>query len=366
MIKNIEIKNFRCFDNLKVSGFEKVNLISGKNNAGKTALLEAIFLNSAPRPDSIFLLRQVRREQASFSKALPERTWINFFFQQNKSDTILIESLLENNESKIVEISIDESLKNFLNDTYEEDEELESEERERVISLFSGSESSVSVIHLKTRTNNEEAFETQIVSSAKGLIARDIKFPDSKNVSFIPSFLRVSNRDLTSEFDKARLSERDDEVLQAFKSIDDSVTEVESFSIGEPTIYLKREGKSRLPLSLFGDAINRIADIILKLINNENSILLIDEIENGIHHSNQVYFWNVLYKLANELNVQIFATTHSLEMTQAFIKAGLGHQNLAAHFELVKQAKTDRIVAIKRDLDTLDYGISHNEEVRGA
>ena len=74
MIKNIEIKNFRCFDKLKVLGFERVNLISGKNNAGKTALLEAIFLNSAPRPDSIFLLRQVRREQVSFSKTLPERT----------------------------------------------------------------------------------------------------------------------------------------------------------------------------------------------------------------------------------------------------------------------------------------------------
>jgi AAA15 family ATPase/GTPase len=365
MIKTITIENFRCFDKLKVVGFEKVNLISGKNNAGKTALLEAIFLNSAPRPDTIFLLRQVRREQASFSKALPERTWINFFFQQNKNDRILIESVLDNDNSKTVEISIDESLKNFLDSDYKDSEDQENDQKEMMISLFSGNESSVSVIHLKTKVSNEESFETQIVSSAKGLISKDIKVPDSKNVSFIPSFLRVSNRDLTSEFDKARLNEKDDEVLKAFKSIDDSITEVESFSIGEPTIYLKREGKGRLPLSLFGDAINRIADIILKLVNNENSILLIDEIENGIHHSNQVYFWNILYKLANELNVQIFATTHSLEMTQAFIKAGLEHENSAAHFELVRQAKTGKIVAIKRDLDTLDYGISHNEEVRG-
>lgn len=113
MIKNIEIKNFRCFDNLKVFGFERVNLISGKNNVGKTALLEAIFLNSAPRPDTIFSLRQVRREQVSFSKTLPERTWINFFFQQNKGDIIQIKSVLDNDESKVVEISVDESLKIF-------------------------------------------------------------------------------------------------------------------------------------------------------------------------------------------------------------------------------------------------------------
>ena len=105
-------------------------------------------------------------------------------------------------------------------------------------------------------------------------------------------------------------------------------------------------------MSLFGDAINRIADIILRIVNNENSILLIDEIENGIHHSNQVYFWSILYKLAKELNIQIFATTHSLEMTQAFVKAGLEYQNFAAHFELTRQMKTGKIVAIRRDLDT--------------
>jgi AAA15 family ATPase/GTPase len=120
-----------------------------------------------------------------------------------------------------------------------------------------------------------------------------------------------------------------------------------------------------LPLALFGDAINRIADIILRIVNNENSIILIDEIENGIHHSNQVAFWSILYRLAKELNVQIFATTHSLEMIKSFIEAGAEYENMAAHFELTRNLKTGKIVAIKRDLDTLEYGISHNKEVRG-
>jgi len=59
VIKSISIENFRRFQKLAVSGFERVNLISGKNNAGKTALLEALFLNSSPRPDTIILLRQL-------------------------------------------------------------------------------------------------------------------------------------------------------------------------------------------------------------------------------------------------------------------------------------------------------------------
>ncbi len=364
MLSSIEIKNFRCFDSLKASGFERLNLISGKNNIGKTALLEAIFLNSAPRPDTIFLLRQVRREHDRFSQALPERTWSNFFFQQNKDYPVLIEVTFEKGDSKRLEVCVDESVKDFFGDTYQKGSE--QEEEDKLISLLSGEGSVVSVLHLKTIIDRGDVFETLIIANAKGLIARDIKVSDTKSVSFIPSsFLRISNRYLVEEFDKARLKERDDEVLNAFKAIDPSIEKVESFSIGEPNIYLTRVGENRLPLALFGDAMNRVADIILKIVNNENSILLIDEVENGIHHTNQVHFWTFLYKLAHELNVQIFATTHSLEMTKAFIQAGLEYSDLAAHFELIKQAKTGRIVAIKRDLETLDYGISHNKEVRG-
>jgi AAA15 family ATPase/GTPase len=166
MIKNISVINFRCFDNLKVSGFKTINLISGKNNVGKTALLEALFLNSSPRPDTILSLQKVRKEQSSFSRALPDRTWNNFFFNQDKNNTISIEADLKDESSKIIEIYVDESVKDFLEDSYQEDDD----EKENFFSLFSGSESVVSVIHIKARTNSEESFETLIVSSAKGLV----------------------------------------------------------------------------------------------------------------------------------------------------------------------------------------------------
>jgi AAA15 family ATPase/GTPase len=43
-IKNIKINNFKCFDNFEAEGFARVNLITGKNNVGKTAFMEACFL----------------------------------------------------------------------------------------------------------------------------------------------------------------------------------------------------------------------------------------------------------------------------------------------------------------------------------
>jgi len=161
MLKEIEIQNFRCFKNVKVSGFERVNLIGGKNNSGKTALLEALFLNVTPNIPTVGL--------------------INY------------------------PISVDE-------------------------------------------------------------------------VPVTPPFIRLSDKELTKAYDRSHLNNRDREVLKVFQIIDPAIESVETFSIGEPTLYLRKKGESCFPLSLYGDAINRVADIILKLVNSDHNILLVDEI----------------------------------------------------------------------------------------
>ena len=44
MFTSISIQNFRCFEDFSIDSLDHVNLIAGKNNLGKTALLEAVFL----------------------------------------------------------------------------------------------------------------------------------------------------------------------------------------------------------------------------------------------------------------------------------------------------------------------------------
>ena len=90
MLENIEIQNFRCFEDTKILGFKRVNLIGGKNNAGKTAFLEALLLHNFPRPKSIIELKKIRRESSEISKSRPERTWDNFFLDQKYQEKIKI------------------------------------------------------------------------------------------------------------------------------------------------------------------------------------------------------------------------------------------------------------------------------------
>jgi AAA15 family ATPase/GTPase len=371
MIEDIEIINFRCFDRLKVSGCKRLNLISGKNNVGKTALLEAILLSSMPNKDTIVSIGNLRNELFMHGKESSEKMWSSFFYQQNINDiSCSINAIFQDGTFKNINVSIgdEEAILDQLensgdgriveryNDRMERDL-LRNDEEKYLGFMKINTSNSIFVVFISFSRNREVIFTVRPHESVNDLYIQ--------NALFVSSNQRDSTIELTLEFDKARLEDRDDDVLKAFQIVDSSIVKAESFSIPEPTIYLKRQGEKRLPLSLFGDAMNRIAEIILKISNNQDSILLIDEIENGIHHSNQIVFWDFLYRLAEKLNVQIFATTHSLEMTEAFIKAGLDRPESAAHFELTRHEKTNKIVAINRDLETLEYGITHHKEVRG-
>ena len=334
MLKEIEIQNFRCFEQIKISGFERVNLIGGKNNAGKTALLEALFLNVAPEASSLAILRELRREPLKTIEAMPDRAWDNLFYALKKDRFIVIIGKNDNNNTDRVEIKLE----------------------------INSVKSSILIEFM--RDGDPFTWLSKKVSAIR-LISYDIS--TTGEVPIIPSFIRISGRELTEAYDNARLDDKDSEVLKAFQILDPAIESVESFSIGEPTLYLRRKGEKRLPLSLFGDAMNRVADIILKLVNSEHKILLIDEIENGIHYTNQREFWRMLFRLAVELDTQIFATTHSLEMLQAFADVGLelNKECSSAYFELARKLKTNQIIGIRRDLETLNYALEHQKGVRG-
>jgi AAA15 family ATPase/GTPase len=280
------------------------------------------------------------------------------FYSLNKDAVIVIHGKDESNVVDKIEIWLDESgnVDNIFSD----------QNIERLRELFLKYKDDLSVLNLKLTRDNQETVNSVAIATSSSTMGFGSR-PNVKEPPFIPSCMKSFERNLTELFDLARLNDKDSEVLKAFQILDYSIESVDSFSIGEPTLYLRRKGEKRLPLSLFGDAINRVAEIILKLVNSEHKILLIDEIENGIHHTSQREFWRVLFRLAVELDTQIFATTHSLEMLQAFADVGLepNQECSSAYFELARKLKTNQIIGSRLDLETLSYAIEHQEGVRG-
>ena len=76
-----------------------------------------------------------------------------------------------------------------------------------------------------------------------------------------------------------------------------------------------------VPLKSLGDGALRLFGVALALANSRDGFLLMDEAENGIHHSVQRDFWRMVLRTAQENNVQVLATTHSGDCVRGFALA---------------------------------------------
>nr|WP_082714118.1 AAA family ATPase [Geminocystis sp. NIES-3708] len=364
------------------------------------------YIYISPEPQSILFLKELRKEFSSVNQKSPEITWENFFLNRNtKKEIELIGTTKEKTEEEInsfifprtVRLNTNQSTRKLrdkeiatvsLNNIYSGNKiELHSSNDhisilnyQNFFRLFIYSE-----IDLIDKENSKLYFKEDYEIKTQGndiIISKGVKGHSTikrqginKNHEIISKYLmqwleknsifcvlslaKISNRELAKNFDLAILNDKSGEILNILQKLDPTIAEIRSLTINEPDIYLRRKGENFLPISLFGDCFNRVLDIILRIINSKNSVCLIDEIENGIHYQNQREFWRSLFKLVMELDIQIFATTHSLEMIKAFADVGLEYPNEGAYFELARHEKTNQIVSIKRDLDVLQYSLKH-------
>ncbi len=379
MIKQISIENFRCFGKTDIKDFQRVNLIGGLNNSGKTVLLEAILLICMPEPQTILFLKNLRSEDIKLEEQYPEYIWDNFFLERDRTKTISInctdntllqkyskspEQVLElkcqiipNKKNKEVYNS-DVSQKNsMLNGHFKLDNKvIESNMPMSIIPDYGGGYS----FFLKT---SDKKLESSLSYHSDPDYKKFKKIPDA---NFIGVTSRKKPHIIAQEYSILEKLGKEDVILKALQLIDKSITAINVSVIGGIHLGIKKSGKGFMPLSLFGDALNRIVQIILSIANNRGSVILIDEVENGIHHTTQREFWIYLFKIAKEFDVQVFATTHSLEMINAFSEvAGKDFVEDAAYFELVRHLKTGEIVGIKHKLATLEYEIHKKLSFRG-
>ncbi len=66
-----------------------------------------------------------------------------------------------------------------------------------------------------------------------------------------------------------------------------------------------------------GDGIWRMLGLALNVVHSRDGILLIDEIDTGLHHTVMQKMWKFLYAAARRYNIQVFATTHSRDCYQS-------------------------------------------------
>lgn len=363
MIDNILIKQFRCYKEFSIKGFRRINLIGGLNNAGKTILLEAILLNSSPTFRHVSLLRGLRGEGMD-TKELPEYTWDNFFYNLDRDKEILIEAEHSNKKVVGLEISNDEVVDDFKTS----DDEKDKEEVSVYEDLVTNEKNYKSVLHLKQKIDDKEIPILVAIAHNKGISVKELNAPSYKTANFIPASSKRRQSILARDFGVAEKRNKANLVLKALQIIDKDIEEIKVSVVGGIHLEIKKINKNFMPVTLFGDAINKVLNIALTLINNNGSIILVDEIENGIHYTVQSDFWEFIIKLSfdKELDFQFFATTHSYEMLKSFGKVTSEIADAdSAYFELYRDNETEDISYTLHDINTLNYEVTNNMSIRG-
>jgi AAA15 family ATPase/GTPase len=304
LLDSLEIKGYRCFEHLTIEKLGRVNLIVGKNNVGKTALLEAlwIYLNRGS------VLNQILGSR--YENRLP----INF----SGNGTVVAKNLFNRNSNKL--------------------------------------EFEIGIVKDESPLTAEWTIEhgALVRKAHKNLIENFFIKTDG-----------LDNNEITAFWDKIELTSKEEDVIKSMKFISPNLLRVRIRTIqnNERIPYAQIQNwKEPLTLRNLGEGLNRLFGISLALVNCQNGVLLIDEIEGGFHYSVLPDVWKLIFKTAKDLNVQVFATTHSKDCIDAFTEAAINSPEDGMLIRLENKDGTIRAVNFnENELETVER---RNIEVR--
>lgn len=291
-ISSIEINKFRGIINFRVDKFSRINVFLGKNNVGKTSVLEAIFLLTGMSNPTLPNLLNVIRESGPTS--MEELCWL--FHNKDTTSPIIIS-----------------------------DQNFRSMQIEPVLGLEDGrgitptnSASGVKIKGLKyiftyqgerkTASFYEEEGDTTLEKS---------NYRERILAGYLPSNRVKAN--LISNVEAIILGSKKFHLVNILKLFDSNIINIEI--INEKLYVQLLNMKDLIPISFVGDGLQRFMGICAAVLNPESKVVLIDEIDNGLHYTILKQLWRSLIKLSVDNDTQLFVTTHNEEALKLLSEA---------------------------------------------
>ena len=358
ILDTLEVCGFRTFEHLQIERLGRVNLITGKNNVGKTCLLEALqlYARKASVPTIIWEIMKIRdKSKKRLVNATDMLAALRYLFYGRKEIRPGTEPIQIGPINRL----------------------------EEMLSIAIG----WSITEMKDGGLHTRPLQPGDNSTADNLIPIFIIRAGSSTLSYPldPSIsqriLRLNTKEVNCIFAPANgledsqiaelwdgivLTHLEKEVLAALRLVAPGVEGLNFvgapiFEVGERKPIVKIANIDEpLPLSNLGDGMQRVLGISLALVNARDGVLLIDEFENGLHYSVQPDLWRLIFHIADRLNVQVFATTHSWDCIEAFQKAV---QEVAESEGLLIRLENKRGKTVTTLFDERKLGIATREQI---
>lgn len=306
--KDFEVQRFRGIEKIEFSDFRDINLIVGKNNSSKTSVLESLFILSGSLTPEIILRINLFRNL----KFVEQDDFRLIFNSLNFKKNIFIKASGFLEDSRSLEIvpgvrnaKTQNISKNIVNRELEEFE----------FNSYSGGDN---MNELTLLTTFKERHAPEKKDSAK-LFFQGNDFLTENAVGKIKSYQRAvyvtQNLTLSSNLEKELenliITKQHFGIVEVLQDVDYTI---QNILLGHNRMIYADTGMDRLiPINLLGDGIRRLLSVILAIYNARDGIVLIDEIDNGLHFSTLKSLWKSVVLTAKKCNVQVFVTTHNHE-----------------------------------------------------
>lgn len=366
MLKDFTVNHFRSLKDCQLDSLGRFTLIAGKNGAGKTALLEALWLFTGP--DNPELGTRVNALRGLSHVNLPT-AFHDLFHNLDAQNPIKMKAhSFQDSRAMELEISVrdrqgtsrtdlqtirDLPLERPVTSQIVVDKELVFQYRDAEGNPY------ISRAWWSLDPSRQDGLDTRSLLQDRQTV------PRKTASALIPAIFRNTPQGLASLFGTAQLAGREKKVVTFLKPIEPRLDRLSPIPLGDQTaIYAYLDGHSDpVPTQLLGEGFNRMLALALSINAAQDGMLLIDEIENGLHHSIHSKAFTVIRNMAKDCNVQICATTHSYECVVAAYGAfgGIDAEDFA-FYRLDRKGNETHLV--KYDNQMVEAAIKLHMEVR--
>lgn len=375
LLHDLTIENFRSFEKYKLDGLARVNLLVGDNNCGKTSVLEAIHIIISQGKLSCALENLVMREgerklKINSGKVTHELPNVMSLFGRMHLDSQVKSS------KKEFEVTPEDSVShNKLKCGFYE---TGSPHRSVQLSLLMSSENAPVQLNSESFVQGKSHRQEQLRIGQTSFSPNEFHKPIRTNVtpqlsailSTIPPHRFLSMRHfgvqfMAREWDKLWRSKKDKMVVDFLKVV---VPEIHDVRFGanansKNNIFIETSS-DRILGSEYGDGIYCLLAVGIAICSSERGYCFVDEIDTGLHYSRLADMWKMVITVARNLDVQVFATTHSLDCIRGLAEAVRNDESFTDEVAVfrIDRRTTD---AIRFGGEELEVVVGQEIEVRG-